>query len=81
MFETGKDPESIIKEKNLFQVESADELEPVVKKIISQHPEAVADYERGKENALQFLVGQIMRETKGAAKPEVIKKILEKRLK
>lgn len=80
MFETGRDPESIIKEKNLFQVESGEELEPIVKRIISQHSEAVADYEKGKENALQFLIGQIMRETKGKAKPEAIKKILEENL-
>ena len=48
---------------------------------MNANPKAVADYKGGKENALMSLVGQIMKETKGSANPEVVKKLLEKLLK
>ena len=81
MFETGEDPSEIVKNLGLSQISEAGELENAVQEIINENPQAVADYKKGKENALQFLIGQIMKKTKGSANPEVVKKLLTKMLK
>jgi len=80
MFETGKDPSQIIEEKELQQITDKKELERVVREIINKNPKPVHDYKEGKTAALQFLVGQIMAETKGKANPELVNKILKKLL-
>ena len=81
MWATGKDPSQIIKEKDLIQVQDTGELEKVAQKIINENEAAVLDYKKGKNEALQFLIGQIMRETRGKANPEIISEILKKILK
>jgi len=80
MFETGEDPETLIKSEGLKVISDESELEEVVKEIISKNPKAVEDYKKGKENALQFLVGQAMAKTKGQASPEKLKELLKKYL-
>ncbi len=81
MWATGKDPSVIIKEKDLVQVKDTGELEKAAEKVINENKKAVADYKKGKEASLQFLVGQIMKETHGRANPETISEILKKLLK
>ena len=81
MWATGKDPSRIIKEKNLGQVKDESELEKIAAKIIAANEAAAADYKKGKEESLQFLVGQMMRETRGTANPETAADILKKLLK
>lgn len=78
MIERGGDPSSIVKDKGLEQVSNEDVLEEAVKKVLTQNSGAVEDYKAGKLNVLQFLVGQVMKETKGAGNPEAIKAILTK---
>lgn len=78
MFKTGADPSHIIEEKGLSLITDESEIENVIKKIVSKNKKAVMDYKEGKENALQFLIGQIMAETKGKTEPEMAKKILKK---
>jgi aspartyl-tRNA(Asn)/glutamyl-tRNA(Gln) amidotransferase subunit B len=78
MFSTGKNPQEIIKEKNLIQVSEEGELEEFIKKAISESPQAVEDYKKGKENALQFLVGKSMALSKGRANPEILRKEIKK---
>jgi aspartyl-tRNA(Asn)/glutamyl-tRNA(Gln) amidotransferase subunit B len=80
MFTTGKAPKEIVKEKGLLQIKDEDELKKVVDIIISQNPDAVKDYRDGKKKAFGFLVGQIMRETKGRANPQMVNQILKERL-
>ncbi len=80
MFATGKDPSNIIEEKGLAQVSDISLLEKIVLEITVAHPKVVADYKAGKQNALQFLLGQLMAKTKGKANPEVSKEILKKLL-
>lgn len=80
MFDTGKDPSRIIDEKNLAQISDASQLEEAVKRVIENNQNVVNDYKKGKEQALQFLVGQVMRETKGKANPAVVKEMLLKTL-
>lgn len=81
MFRTGTDPSIILDQKDLRQVSDGEELEEAVEKIIKDNPKPVADYKNGKQMALQFLIGQVMRESKGKANPQVIAKILKEKLK
>ena len=76
MVEKGGDPSVIVKDLGLAQVSDEKTLEEVAKRILAQNPEAIADYKKGKTNALQFLVGQMIKETKGAGNPEVIRTLL-----
>ncbi|MEK9166002.1 MAG: Asp-tRNA(Asn)/Glu-tRNA(Gln) amidotransferase subunit GatB [Patescibacteria group bacterium] len=80
MLKTGTDPSDIIAEENLTQVENKNELADIVKKVIADNPEAVADYKVGKLNAIKFLLGAVMRETKGRANPEIAEKMLKESL-
>lgn len=80
MFKKGGDPSQIIKSKGLKQVSKEEDLEKIVEKIIKNNPQPVKDYKKGKETALQFLVGQTMKESKGKANPKVANKLLKKKL-
>ena len=81
MFITGDDPTHIIQEKDLSQLSDRNRLEEIVKKVIENNSQAIDDYKKGKQNALQFLIGKTMKETKGKANPQVVKEILEEKLK
>ena len=76
MVERGGDPSEIIKTLGLAQISDESALEETAKKILAQNSEAVSDYKKGKIQVLQFLVGQVIKETKGAGNPEVIRGIL-----
>ena len=78
MFKKGGDPSQIIEEKGLIQVTDEVEIEKVVKEIISKNQKAVEDYKKGKETALQFLIGQVMAKTQGKANPEIVRENLIK---
>jgi len=80
MFATGGDPSNIIQEKGLIQITGEGEIESVAKKVIEQNQQAAEDYKKGKGNALQFLVGKVMQETRGKASPEVTGQLLKKLL-
>ena len=80
MFKTGADPSHIIEEKGLIQITDEAEIEKIIKEVISKNQKAVEDFKKGKENALQFLVGQVMSVSKGKANPEISDKILKKLL-
>jgi aspartyl-tRNA(Asn)/glutamyl-tRNA(Gln) amidotransferase subunit B len=80
MFDTGMDPEVIVKEKGLIQISDEAELEKIARKVIEENPKSVEDYKKGKEKALGFLVGQVMKETRGKANPQLVNKILKELL-
>ena len=80
IFITGGDPSNIIKEKGLTQITGAKEIEAAVQTVIAQNHQAVADFKKGKGNALQFLIGKVMLETRGKASPEVTGDLLKKLL-
>ncbi len=80
MFKTGADPSHIIEEKGLTQMTDESDIEKAVEQTIAQNQKAVSDLKNGKQGALQFLIGQVMNQTKGKASPDVVKKILEKLL-
>ena len=80
MFETGLDPEEILKSEGLHTIFDETELESVLQEVIKENPQAVADYKKGKTASLQFLLGEAMKKLKGRGNPEVLVKILEKNL-
>ncbi|HEY5221295.1 MAG TPA: Asp-tRNA(Asn)/Glu-tRNA(Gln) amidotransferase subunit GatB [Candidatus Paceibacterota bacterium] len=79
MFETGADPEEIMKSENIG-IGDADEVEAVVLAVIAEHGTAVADYKKGKTASLQFLIGKAMAQLKGRARPDMLREIFEKNL-
>ena len=80
MFSTGKDPSHIIEEKGLTQMTDVAEIEKIIKEVISKNQKAVEDFKKGKENAFQYLIGQIMAKTRGKANPQLVNKILKETL-
>ena len=80
MFESGGDPADIVKEKGFAQVSDSDELDRLVARAMEENPKSVADYRSGKKAAAKFLVGQVMRLSKGKANPQIVGKLLEDRL-
>jgi aspartyl-tRNA(Asn)/glutamyl-tRNA(Gln) amidotransferase subunit B len=80
MYEKGGDPTNIMDELGLEQVDNNEELSEEIKKIIKNNPSQVEEYKNGKENLLQYFVGQTMAATKGKANPKKIIEILKKEL-
>jgi aspartyl-tRNA(Asn)/glutamyl-tRNA(Gln) amidotransferase subunit B len=80
MFNTGKNAAAIIKERGLSQISDTSELEKIVAEVIHSNTQAVADYRAGKETAVKFLVGQVMKATKGRANPQLVNEMLKQKL-
>lgn len=76
MFAATQSPLQMAEERNLLQVSDPSALEPIVNEIVNENPEAVSEYRAGKDAALQFLVGQGMKKTKGAADPSLLRELL-----
>lgn len=81
MYLTGADPTEVMVNKNLEQVSDSGALETAVEKVLAANPNPVADYKAGKQKALQFLVGQVMKEMRGKANPMMLQEIFERKLK
>ncbi|MDO8655729.1 MAG: Asp-tRNA(Asn)/Glu-tRNA(Gln) amidotransferase subunit GatB, partial [Nanoarchaeota archaeon] len=80
MVKTGAQPHTIVSEKGLQQVSDVGLLESACNAALAANPDAVVNYKAGKTTVIMFLVGQVMKEMKGKAQPEMVKKILEKKL-
>jgi len=80
MLETGKNPDTIINEKGLRQVTDTGAIESIIDEVIKNNPKSVEDYKKGKDKALKFLIGQVMKESKGKANPQMVNDILIKKL-
>jgi aspartyl-tRNA(Asn)/glutamyl-tRNA(Gln) amidotransferase subunit B len=80
MYWEGGDPNQIMQDLGLEQMDSSEELTAVVKTIVDANPTQVAQYRAGKTNVFQFFIGQAMAATKGKANPKIVKEILEKLL-
>ncbi len=81
MLETGRKAEEIVREKGLTQISSEKEISEVIGKAIKENPQAVKQYQEGKEKTLGHLVGQVMRLTRGKANPQLVNKLLKEKLK
>ena len=80
MFKTGADPTHIMSEKDLSQVSDEKDLGSIISEVIKKNPDPVAQYKNGKYGAIMFLVGQVMKLTKGKANPQVVQNMLRKKL-
>ena len=76
----GLDPESLAEEKGLLQDNSADSLAKVVEEVLAANPTVAAEFKAGKEASLQFLVGQGMKATRGAANPALLSDLIRQKL-
>ena len=74
------DPSHIIDRLNLAQMSDTGELEVIVDTILAANAQSVTDFKAGKQNAFQYLIGQVMKETKGKANPQIVSEILKKKL-
>jgi aspartyl-tRNA(Asn)/glutamyl-tRNA(Gln) amidotransferase subunit B len=81
MFKEGNAPQKIIDSKNLTQMNDSGEIEKVVLEVIKENEKAINDYKNGKEEALKFLIGQVMAKTKGRAAPEELEKMFREAIK
>jgi len=77
---TGTDPREIVQKKGLSQISDISKIEEIVDAVIGREAKSVNDYKSGKKNALTFLVGQIMKESRGKANPAIVNEILKKKL-
>ena len=80
MMESGKDPEEVVKEKNLVQVSDEGELLTMVQQIIADNPGQAADFKGGKTKLMGYFVGQLMQKTKGKANPKVANELFTREL-
>ena len=80
MFKTGRAAMEIITQQGLSQISDTSEIEEAVIEVINSNVQPVADYRAGKSQALKFLVGQVMKATKGRANPKLVNEVLEKKL-
>lgn len=80
MVNTKKKAPHIIQERGLLQISDRAKLEDIVQEVLTENPDALADYKKGKKTAVTFLVGQIMRKTKGKANPQMVNELLRLKL-
>ena len=80
MVETGKMPEAIVQEQGLVQVSDSGELEKAVQAVLDANPQMAQDFRSGKDKVFGFLMGQVMKSTKGKGNPQLLNDILRKKL-
>ena len=80
MTETGRDARSIVAEKGLGQISDVGELDAVVARIVAANPGPAGEFRQGRDKVLGFFVGQIMKETRGQANPQLVNELLRKHL-
>jgi aspartyl-tRNA(Asn)/glutamyl-tRNA(Gln) amidotransferase subunit B len=81
LIENGGDTEKIVKEKGLVQISDESALLKIVTEVLDNNPQSIEDYKNGKNKAIGFLVGQLMKATKGQANPQVVNKLLQEEIK
>ena len=80
MFTSGKDAETLLKEGDRGQISDTGQIEEAAAQAIEANAQAVADYKAGKEQAVKFLVGQVMRVTRGRANPQLVSELIKEKL-
>jgi aspartyl-tRNA(Asn)/glutamyl-tRNA(Gln) amidotransferase subunit B len=80
MWGSGEMPSTIVEQKGMTQIANADELAPVFDEVIAAHPDVVEKVKGGKEQSIGFLVGEVMKRTKGRANPQIVSAELRKRI-
>jgi len=77
-FESGKDFDVILKEGNFSQISDASAIEKIAREIVAKNADNVAKYRAGNEGVFKFFVGQVMRETRGQANPQLVNEIVKR---
>ncbi len=77
MLERGGHPGEIVERRGLRVVSDRSAIEPIVARLISQHPDKAEAFKSGRTGLLGFFVGQVMKETEGKANPEVVKETVQ----
>ena len=80
ILKTGEDAEKLVEKRGLSVISNEDEILPIVQKVVANNPEQVAAYKGGRDKLFGFFVGQIMKETKGRANPQLLNELLKKEL-
>jgi len=80
MFTTGKAAGEIVRDRGLQQISDSDQIGEIIDAVLKDNPEPVESYRRGKTKALAFLVGQVMKQTKGKANPQLVNEMLRQKL-
>jgi len=80
MFNSSRDAETIIAQQGLSQISDTDQIKSVLAEVLSANPKAIADFKSGKKEAVKFLVGQVMKATRGKANPQLVNEELTKML-
>ena len=75
-YSSGTSPKRIVEERGYTQISDTSSVEPAVLEALEANPRAVADYLSGKESAAKFLVGQVMKITRGQAKPDLVNQLV-----
>lgn len=81
MLQSGKLPQQIVEEQGLVQISDEGAILAIVNEVVANNPASVEDYKAGKEKAIGFLVGQVMKQSKGKANPGLVNKLLVEVLK
>lgn len=76
MFEKGDNPKKVVEQEGLLQISDESELENIVSKILDENEQSIIDYKEGKDRALGYLMGQVMKETRGKANPQKANKLI-----
>ncbi|HET7628207.1 MAG TPA: Asp-tRNA(Asn)/Glu-tRNA(Gln) amidotransferase subunit GatB [Bacillales bacterium] len=76
LIEKGEDPEEFVKAKGLMQISDEGELRKIIMPILEENEQSMIDYKNGKDRALGFLVGQVMKASKGKGNPQMVNKII-----
>lgn len=80
LIENGGDAEAIVKEKGLVQISDEGTLLKIISEVLDANPQSIEDFKNGKNKAVGFLVGQLMKATKGQANPQIVNQLLNQEL-
>ncbi len=81
MYRSGEPPQKIVQERGWFQILDEGRILEAIERVLREHPKQVEDYRKGKEKIFGFLVGEVMKQTKGKANPKMVNELLRKRVK
>lgn len=80
MQEKGEKPSAIVEAKGLKQISDEGAIGVIIDEVLAKNPQSVEDFRNGKERAIGFLVGQVMKATRGQANPELVNKMLKEKM-
>ena len=80
MYRTSKDPSQILEDEDLRGSTQTDQLDSIISQVLKKNPDAVENYKKGKKTVIMYLVGQVMKDTKGKADATQVKELIEKKI-